>query len=102
MVVPPGLVGGWECPVRLLMGFGTVPGFVPGWVLCVVVWVSALSWEGSWDRTIRAGSGTVPGFLTGWVGIRGLVPLMTEKVFVVYGTFSTGLRGSTMFYCEVG
>ena len=72
VVVSPGLVGGWECPVRLVMGSGTVLGFIPGWVVCVVVWVSPLGWEGSWGRTIRAGSGTVPGFLTGWVGDKGV------------------------------
>ena len=30
LVVPLGLGGGWEYPVRWLMGSGTVQGFIPG------------------------------------------------------------------------
>ena len=63
-----GLGGGRDSPWRLLMGSGTVPGFIQGWVgVRVGWWVLPLSWERGWyspGRLLR-GYGTIPGFILG-------------------------------------
>ena len=70
MVVPLGLGGGWEYPVRLLMGIrdGTEIYIGLGWASGVLMGVP-LGREGSWDSPgqLLRGFGTVPGFTPGWV-----------------------------------
>ena len=62
MGVPIRLGGGWDSPRR---GSGTVPGFMPGWVV-------PLGLGGGWEYPVQwlMGSGTVPGFIPGWDGVR--------------------------------
>ena len=75
----------------IVEGSGTVSGFIPGWVGCVVGWwVSPLGWEGRWDSPgrllmgVRDGTGISGGLGIGWVGW--WVSLLGwEEVGIVHG-----------------
>ena len=70
-----GLGGTLGSSRTIVEGSGTIPGFIPGWVGCVVGWwVPPFGWEGRWDSPgrllmgVRDGTGIFGGLGIVWLG----------------------------------